>query len=71
MYGEESVERWEREFKILYGVRPKKPLPGARIFKRLWSPGIESKEWIPPACSLAGRYNNPIPTQFLAPTDAV
>jgi hypothetical protein len=21
----------------------------ARIFKRLWSPGINSKEWIPPA----------------------
>ncbi len=21
----------------------------ARIFKRLWSPGIDSKEWIPPA----------------------
>ncbi len=24
-------------------------LYGARIFKRLWSPGIDSKEWIPPA----------------------
>ncbi len=22
----------------------------AHIFKRLWSPGIDSKEWIPPAC---------------------
>ena len=21
----------------------------ARIFKRLWSPGIDAKEWIPPA----------------------
>ncbi len=28
-----------------------------RIFKRLRSPGIDSKEWIPPACSLAGRYD--------------
>jgi hypothetical protein len=24
-------------------------IPRARIFKRLWSPGIDSKEWIPPA----------------------
>ncbi len=23
--------------------------PKVRIFKRLWSPGIDSKEWIPPA----------------------
>ncbi len=38
----------------------------ARIFKRLWSRGIDSKEWIPPIlCSLAGRYDNPIPTRFL------
>ncbi len=27
----------------------------ARIFKRLWNLRIDSKEWIPPACSLAGR----------------
>ncbi len=33
----------------------------ARIFKRLRSPEIDSKEWIPPAYdSLAGRYDNPI-----------
>ena len=25
------------------------PTHRARIFKRLWSPGIDSKEWIPPA----------------------
>jgi hypothetical protein len=43
----------------------------ARIFKRLWSPGIDSKEWIPPACSLASRYNNPIPPRFLAPIDSL
>ncbi len=24
-------------------------LPWARIFKRVWGPGIDSKEWIPPA----------------------
>ncbi len=27
----------------------RKKLLWARIFKRLWSPGIDSKEWIPPA----------------------
>jgi hypothetical protein len=30
-------------------VQTKKFVYRARIFKRLWSPGIESKEWIPPA----------------------
>ncbi len=41
----------------------------AGIFKRLWSPGIDSKEWIPPAyvCTLACRYDNSIPARFLAP----
>jgi hypothetical protein len=34
------------------------------IFKLLRSPGIDSKK-----CSLAGRYNNPIPTRFLARID--
>ncbi len=45
----------------------------ARIFKRLWSPGINSKEWINSAslCSLAGRYDNPIPPRFLAPIDCL
>ena len=41
-------------------------------FKLLWSPGIESKESIPPAYvawRVAGRYDNPIPTRFLAPID--
>ncbi len=43
-----------------------------RIFKRLWSPGIDSKEWIRPAyVALAGRYDNPIPTRFLAPIDSL
>jgi hypothetical protein len=28
---------------------PLMPCIIARIFKRLWSPGIDSKEWIPPA----------------------
>ncbi len=35
----------------------------ACIFKRLWSPGIDSKELIPPAyeawACMAGRYDNP------------
>jgi hypothetical protein len=46
----------------------------AGIFKLLWSPGIDSREWIPPAyvlCSLVGRYDNPIPTWFLAPIDCL
>ncbi len=45
----------------------------SRFFKRLWSPGIDSKEWIPPAYlrSLAGRYDNPIPFRFLAPIDCL
>jgi len=35
------------------------------IFKLLWNPGIDSAS----LCSLAGRYDNPIPTHFLAPVD--
>jgi hypothetical protein len=35
------------------------------IFKLLRIPGIDSAS----PCSLAGRYNNPIPTRFLAPID--
>jgi hypothetical protein len=30
------------------------------FLKLLWSPGIDSKELIPPAYALAGLYNNPI-----------
>jgi hypothetical protein len=38
------------------------------VFKNLQeSPGIDSKESIPSTCSPAGRYDNPIPTRFLAP----
>ncbi len=36
----------------------------ARIFKCFWGPGIDSS-----LCSLAGRYDNPIPPRFLAPID--
>ncbi len=44
----------------------------ARIFKRLLSAGIDSKESIPPAlCSLAGRYDNHIPHRFLASIDCL
>jgi hypothetical protein len=40
----------------------------ARISKLLWSPGIDSTN-SPSLCSLAGRYDNPIPARFLAPID--
>jgi hypothetical protein len=44
----------------------------ARIFKLLWSPGIDSKEPIPPACvAWRARCHNPIPTRFLAPIDCL
>ncbi len=40
----------------------------ARIFKLLKSPRIDPKE---PIHSLAGRYDNPIPSRFLAPIDCL
>ena len=43
----------------------------ARIFKCLWGPGIESKECPASLCSLAGRYDNPVPPRFLAPMDFI
>ncbi len=41
--------------------------------KLLRSPGIDSKDSNPPAyvCILAGRYENSIPTRFLAPIDCL
>jgi hypothetical protein len=39
----------------------------AVFLKLLWSPGIDSKELVPPAFALASLYNNPIPAWFLAP----
>ncbi len=51
-------------------IRSVKSLAGARIFKLLRSPRIDSKEPIPPGrVALAGRYDNPVPTRFLAPVD--
>jgi hypothetical protein len=43
------------------------------MFKLLRSPRIYSKEPIPPGCVawLAGQYDNPIPTRFLAPIDCL
>ncbi len=41
----------------------------AIFLKLLWSPGIDSKELIPPAYALVGLYNNPVPARFLAPLD--
>jgi hypothetical protein len=41
------------------------------IFKLLRSIGMDSKESFPPdyICSLASRYDYPIPTRFLDPID--
>ncbi len=40
------------------------------IFKLLRGQRVSSKESIPPAyVATAGQYDNPIPTQFLAPID--
>ncbi len=44
-------------------------LTEAVFFKLIWSPGIDSKELIPPAYALAGLYNDPILARFLAPLD--
>ncbi len=41
----------------------------SQIFKLLRSLGIDSKESISPAYLAAGRYDNPVPTRFLAPID--
>ncbi len=35
----------------------------ARIFKRVWGPRMDSAS----LCSLAGRYDNPLPTRYLVP----
>ncbi len=48
------------------------PARRARICKSLWSPGIDSKEMNSTSqCSLAGRYDNPIPTRLKAPIDCL
>jgi hypothetical protein len=45
-------------------------IPRARICKRLRSPGIEFQGFdFASLCSLAGRYDNPIPTRFLTLID--
>jgi hypothetical protein len=41
----------------------------AIFLKLLWSPGIDSKELIPPAYALAGLCNIPIQARFLVPLD--
>jgi len=47
-------------------------LSGTRIFKLLRSPRIDSKGTNSSRlCSLAGRYDNPIPTRSLAPIDGL
>ena len=52
-------------------LRPFIRLYKSRIFKRLRSPGIDSKVNSASLCSLAGRYDNPIPVRFLAPIDCL
>ncbi len=68
-----------RFFLVCIVTRSKKNLdlstePWARILKRLWSPGIDSKEWIPPAY-VAWRastiVDNPISPRVLAPIDSL
>ncbi len=39
------------------------------VFQNFMEPRVDSKELILPAYALAGLYNNPIPTRFLAPLD--
>jgi hypothetical protein len=47
-------------------------LAAASVAGQSPSPRIDSKEPIPPRLySLAGRYDNPIPTRFLAPIDCL
>ncbi len=42
----------------------------AHIFKCLWGPRVDSKEWIPPAyVAWRAQYDNPIPPRFLVPID--
>jgi len=66
-----NVGKGERSFKDV--ARPsfltvERVLTRVRIFKLLRSPGIDSKESVPASlCSLAGRYDSPIPTRFLDP----
>ncbi len=44
----------------------------ARSFKLVRNPRLDSKESIPPACVASwGRYDNPIPTRFLASIDCL
>jgi hypothetical protein len=56
---------------LLGSNQPAYILYRARIFKLLKGPRIDSKESIPPACSLTGRNDNPLPTRFLAPIDCL
>ncbi len=45
---------------------------GVRIQKRSWSPGIDSKEWIPPAyVAWRAGTTTVFPTRFPAPIDCL
>jgi hypothetical protein len=50
-----SRNRQDRSEKKLNWIEVKRT--EAVFLKLLWSPGIDSKELIPPACALAGLYN--------------
>ncbi len=62
---------WIRKKRAAAATRRAANLARAHIFKLFWSPGIDSKELTLPACSVAGRYDNPILLRFLAPTDCL
>jgi hypothetical protein len=76
----ENATHWAASFDeiaLLYTSCPETPnftptvYTGDDIFNLLRSPGIDFKESIPLSYVAwrAGRYDNPIPTRFLAPID--
>ncbi len=68
-------------FSMVKKVRIESDTGGDGIFKLLKSPGIDSRESIrrnrfqgidsASLCSMAGWYDNPTPTRFLAPMDCL
>ncbi len=68
----DQLWNWVVVGEVILRYHPPPPPPPfyskARIFKRLWSPGIDSKEWIPPAYVAwrAGTipYSNSVPSPY-------
>ncbi len=61
--GVESIQtKWKKKSSVLFFLfqnQQQQLSSRARIFKRLWSPGVDSKEWIPPAyVAWAGIFKN-------------